>query len=87
MIKDPDATLPFTVDWSRWLVAEEDQADTAEWFVPDGLTLDFPSLADGKATAWLSGGEDRTTYPVVCRLTTIGGRTDERTIHVSVRHR
>jgi len=90
MLKDPDATLPFTVDWSAWLAAEQDTADTATWTVPDGLTQETepaPNLANGKATVWLSGGTAGRGYTVTCRLTTTGGRTDERNIGISVRNR
>lgn len=90
MLKDPDAKLPFTEDWSDWLTGEGDTAATATWTVPPGLVQESsppPSLANGKATVWLSGGVDGTEYFVTCRLTTTGGRVDDRTLRISVRQR
>ena len=90
MIKDPSSRLPFSIDWSAWLAAEDDAADTATWIVPDGLVQETdpaPTLAAGKATVWLSGGTIGQTYAVVCRLTTVGGRIDDRTIHIRIEQR
>lgn len=90
MLKDPSAVLPFTVDWSAWLENEQDTAASATWTVPDGLVQEStpaPSLADGKATVWLSGGILGRTYAVTCQLTTTGGRVDERTLQIRVRNR
>lgn len=90
MIKDPDAKLPFTVDWTAWLAAEQDTASGVVWLVPTGLTEEStpaPSLTDGKATVWLSGGTLGADYDVVCRLTTTGGRIDDRTLRVQIRSR
>lgn len=90
MLKDPDARLPFAVDWSEWLTNEGDTAASATWIVPTGLvkeTSPAPTLAAGKATVWLSGGTDGADYLVTCRMTTTGGRVDDRTIRVQIRER
>jgi hypothetical protein len=90
MFKDPNSRLPFTVDWTLWLDAENDEASAAEWIVPAGLTKEaFPApiLADGKATVWLSGGTEGRVYEVICRLTTTGGRIDDRTLQIRTGHR
>lgn len=90
MLKDPDAKLPFAVDWSAWLTTEGDTATSATWTVPAGLVQESspaPTLVNGKATVWLSGGTDGQNYTVTCHLTTTGGRTDDRSFRVSVRTR
>lgn len=90
MLKDPDAKLPFAVDWSAWLAAEGDTAASVTWLVPTGITKESSpaeTLADGKATVWLSGGTSGETYSIVCRMTTVGGRVDDRTLQVRVRDR
>lgn len=90
MLKDPDAKLPFSVDWSLWLANEGDTAADVTWLVPTGLIKESspaPILVAGKATVWLSGGTAGTNYSVTCRLTTAGGRIDDRTIKVHVRSR
>lgn len=88
MLKDPDAKLPFTVDWSLWLTNEGDTAATATWIVEPGIvqeTNPAPALVDGKATVWLSGGTAGLVYSVTCRLTTTGGRIDDRTLRITIR--
>jgi hypothetical protein len=90
VLKDPDAVLPFTVDWSDWLAAENDTAASVNWIVPAGLVKQSTppaTLSAGKATAWFSGGTLGQIYPVTCRLTTVGGRVDDRTIQIAVRKR
>lgn len=87
MLKDPDSVLPFAVDWSDWLTGEADTAASATWIVPTGLTQASTSLSGGKATIWLSGGTNGSDYSVTCRLTTTGGRTDDRTLRITVRER
>lgn len=90
MLKDPDAKLPFSVDWSAWLANEGDTAASVTWITPDGIvreTSPAPTVANGIATAWFSGGTDRTDYLITCRLTTTAGRVDDRTVTIKVRQR
>lgn len=87
MIKDPDAVLPFAVDWTDWLTNEADTADTFTWILPDGLTKAAEMTDGGKATVWLSGGTDGKNYDLTCRITTTGGRIDDRTMRIHVRSR
>jgi len=90
MEKDPNAKLPFSVDWSAWLTAEGDTGASAAWTVPAGLTKEATpaeSLVAGKATVWLSGGTAGSMYEVACRLTTTAGRIDDRTLRILVKHR
>lgn len=92
MLKDPNATLPYTVDWTAWLANEGDTALSATWTVPTGLTESIDprhgrTLDAGKATIWLSGGTEGQTYLVTCHLITAGGREDDRTLPVRIRNR
>lgn len=90
MLKDPNSVLPFSCDWSAWLTNEADTAASVAWTVPAGLTQEVspaPSLTDGKATVWLSGGTAGVEYDVTCRMTTTGGRIDDRTMRIAVRER
>ncbi len=87
MIKDPDAELDFTFDWSRWLAANE----TITAFVVNttpGITVapngKATSQIDGTIRVWLGGGTAGQRYSIACRVTTSGGRVDERTIRVTV---
>ena len=80
--KDPNAVLDYTLDWTKWL--DGDTIDTATFTVPDGLTLDDSTNDTVLATAWLSGGTAGTSYVVRCRITTAGGRTEDRSFTILV---
>ncbi len=84
-LKDPHATLDYGVDWSAWLGA--DTIESVAWSVPAGLTKTAESNTDTVAYVWLSGGTAGTTYQVVCRVTTTGGRTDDRTLELICKER
>lgn len=84
--KDPGAVLDYVVDWSAWL-PDGDTIDTSTFTVEDGITKASEAASDTTATVWLSGGEANQSYAVVNRITTLGGRTDERTITILVRER
>ena len=84
-IKDPDAVLDFTVDWSDWL--DSDTIASVTWVVPTGITKDSDTKTTTTATIWLSGGTVGTNYSIVCRITTAGGRTDDRTFVVKCKDR
>ena len=81
-IKDPDAVLDYTVDWSDWLGS--DTISSSSWTVPSGITKDSDSNTDTTATIWLSSGKNGKTYEIVNRIVTAGGRTDDRTIIIEV---
>jgi hypothetical protein len=78
--------LDFELDWSAWL-PEGDTITSTEWIVPDGITKGSDTHTTTTATVWLSGGTVNTSYPVTCRITTAQGRTDDRTIRLTIRDR
>lgn len=86
--KDPAAVLDYTIDWDAddWL-GSDTITGTPVWTVATGLTKDSQSNTTTTATVWLSGGTANTDYDVACKITTAGGRTDERTIRIQVRQR
>jgi len=84
--KDPDAVLDYTVDWSDWLATSE-VISTSAWSVGAGITQDSSVKTDTTAIVWLSGGTAGTDYQATNRITTDGGRTDDRTITIMVRER
>ena len=84
-IKDPNATLDYNVNWLPYLGT--DTIATSTWTVPVGLTLVTHTQTAATTTAWLSGGTVGTRYALLNRITTVGGRTDDRTIYVKVKER
>lgn len=82
-VKDPSAVLDYSVDWEDWL--NDDTISASTWTVASGITKDSDSFSDTVATAWMSGGTSGQTYALVNRIVTAAGRTDERTIYITVR--
>lgn len=83
--KDPDATLDYSQDWSDWLTDVSDTiTGTPVWTVGAGLTKVSQSNTTTTATAFISGGVAGSKEPVACKITTSGGRTDERTVYLKI---
>ena len=83
--KDPDAVLDYAVDWTLWLAGDE--IATSDWTVPVGLTKVTDTKTAVKTTVWLSGGQAGQSYTVTNRITTTGGRTEDRSFIVKVEER
>lgn len=84
VIKDPEAEVDFTLDWSDYLEGS-DVIDTVTWTVPSGITKGATANTDTTTTIWLSSGENWEDYIVVCEILTTDGRTDQRSLRVMVR--
>jgi hypothetical protein len=84
--KDPNANLDYMVDWTAWL--GEDDLSTAQFIDASGaLTIANVSHTPKTATAWISGGVVNETYTVTCRVTTAGGRQEDRSFLLNIRER
>ena len=84
-IKDPNATLDYIVNWLPYLGV--DTISTSAWTIPSGVTSPLQANSTTTATVWLSGGTVGTRYALTNRVTSAGGRTDDRTIYVKVKER
>ena len=87
-IKDPQAKLDFTVDWSDWLGLNEIIVSSS-WSSPDGLTIETSGYDSNYAVVWLSGGTAGTTYRLINTITTNSSpaRIDQRTITIKAQER
>ena len=84
-VKYPTDVTDFPINWSLWLASKSnDTIKTVTWVVPTGLTKTDSTLLSSVATIWLSGGVAGTTYDVVCRITTNGGREQDFVFLVEV---
>lgn len=85
---DPNAVLDYVVDWTDWLGESEVITDSS-WTVATGITetTPAPSVTDGRATIWLTGGTAGVHYRVTNHITTNQGRQDDRTIVIAVTDR
>jgi hypothetical protein len=78
VVTDSAATVDVTVDWVQ---------STSTSFLPGSTDTAISSATTTTATVWLSGGTAGKVYQVRCRVTTAGGRVDDRTFELSVTHR
>jgi hypothetical protein len=84
-IKDPSASLDYSWDWSLWLAEAGDTIGSATVTVPDGLTaVGAPVYGDTVVTQQVSGGDVDGAYRLVCRVTTVKGLVDERSIYLTI---
>lgn len=99
--KDPDETLDYSVDWSRFLRTPA-TIDTVDWFVDDasgtktafnpsavinGLQNVSETNTTTVATVYLGLGTNNKTYKMYCRITDTQGRVAERVISLPVKER
>lgn len=85
--KDPDAILDYTFDWGDFLTPSDDTIFSVSWVVDDGLTVGTHATTATTATAFVSGGTVGQLLKLTCRITTTGGRIDDRTILLKIVNR
>ena len=86
--KDSNAVLDYLFDFGQWVTAGEVISSAVITASPVGINVGAPAPATTftttTVTVWLSGGAVGVTYLIGCRITTSAGRTDERSISVTV---
>lgn len=91
IVKDPNAVLDYTLDWTDWLAGITDTIATATAALTGGLVLDDITHDDTTVTLWLSGGTVGSTGSARVRITTVGTgarpRTDDRTVYFKIKER
>lgn len=83
--KDPQATLDYTADWTKWLLPGEVIIDKT--VTVTGVTLVTSTHDDKTVTAWVAEGTAGTTADLTFHVTTSAGRQDERTMGLYVADR
>lgn len=84
-VKDPDATLDYTFNWGPWL--DGDTISTSVWTLETPLSSVSESKTDTTATIFISGGTHLQDYSATNRITTVSGRTDDRTFTLRIRNK
>jgi hypothetical protein len=85
-IKDPNAVLDYSIEWSKWLAG--DQIQSSDWCVSDpAIEAASDSNSATRTTVWISGGAEGQSYTVTNRITTSCCRTDERSFLIHVQER
>ena len=85
-VKDPDSTLDYTRDWSRWLTTG-DTISLSTWSVTGGISITAQSYDTTTATVWIDGGTVGTDCYATNTVTTAEGRIDERTFRILIREK
>lgn len=83
-VKDPDAVLDYTEDWSEWMVSG-DSIVSSSWTVPTGITKDSDAFTGTETVVWLSGGTVGQVYQLTNHIVTADGREDDRTIAIRIK--
>lgn len=88
IVKDPNAVLDYVFDWTSWLDALPDTLSSHSAAIESGSGAINSSTINGKTVVvWVSGGVVGETIALRCRITTAGGRTDDRTVYIKVKER
>ena len=91
LLKDPQAVLDYAIDWGADYLAEDDILTESAWSVePDetgGVAIVGNNAGDTVATVQVNGGIAGRIYRLANRVTTLNGRTDERSIALRVEKR
>lgn len=86
IVKDPDAVLDYTLNLTSWLVGETITSITV--VKSAGVTVVSSSIVGGnRIVLWVSGGYVNSAASTTVRFTTSAGRTDDRTLFFTIKHR
>lgn len=85
--KDPDATLDYSFDWTAYLAAGSDLISSVTWVLSAGLLQVSTVPSTTTPAIFVAGGVLDTTESITCRITTTGGRIDDRTIFLTILQR
>jgi hypothetical protein len=96
--KDPDETLDYSVDWSRWLNGAT--ISSVVWYVDsssgtkteltagntvNGLQNIAQTVSDGVATINLGSGTNNIEYKIYCNMFDSSGSRAERVIRLRIK--
>jgi hypothetical protein len=92
IIKDPNAILDYSFDWTEWLAAASTPPDTIanaqfQLLGTSNATIVSQAFNAQKATAFVSGGLVGENIGLRCRITTAAGRVDDRTVYLKIKER
>lgn len=96
--KQPVEVLDYDFNFEPWLTDRTDtivtrnvtvdsgiDLETQEASTGSGIVVNSSVISGGIVKAWLSGGTHNTRYKVTCTIVTVGGRTKQAEITVTVK--
>jgi len=90
ILKDPNAHLDYTLRFTAWLAAASTVPDTIATAVTTnvvGVTVNGITFVGPYVVLWVSGGAVGEPASVTVRVTTAGGRIDDRTVYFKIKER
>jgi len=81
---DPDAVVDYVIDWTKWL--NGDNIATSLWALANA-TESSASNTTKTATVFISAAVAGKVVTMRNRITTTGGRTEDRTLRAKVREK
>lgn len=81
---DPDSIVDYVIDWTNWL--NGDNLATSAWAIVNA-TEASASNTTKIATVFISGAKAGKVVTMRNRITTTGGRTEDRTLRALVREK
>lgn len=81
---DPDAVIDYVIDWTKWL--DGDTIATSVWAI-DNATEASTSNTTVLATVFIRLATPGKVVTMRNRITTAGGRTEDRTLRANVREK
>jgi len=90
--KDPEARLVYTLDWSEWLLTNDEINTVSYTVTPNDQVTDLKILEQGTQIGYLTyveleAGIVNTTYTVTASVTTNNGSRDARRFRIKVKNR
>ena len=91
IVKDPNAVLDYTLDWTDWLEPLSGDTFASVSVAVSGVTLDHTTNNGTSVTIWISGGTVGTPGSSRVRIASVGTgarpRTDDRTVYFKIKER
>ena len=81
---DPDAITDYVIDWTAWL--DGDNIDTSAWALENATEASAANTTK-TATVFIQSAKAGKVVSMRNRITTTGGRTEDRTLRAKVREK
>lgn len=84
-VKDPDGVDDYGFDWAAWL--GDETISNSIWLIPAAVSNELDSHDNTTTTIRVSGGVSGSSYQLTNRVTSSGGRSEDRTGVLKVKER
>lgn len=82
--KTPNGVANIGFNYSAWLTPQSDTILSSTWTADTGITLGAAGFTTTATTTWVSGGTAGVAYTLTNKITTVGGRVEERSFTIYI---